>query len=112
MYELGESKFTTVPGFESAWRELRRVRVTVATAVIFLVVWLLTEWVVDPEFIITPQFVISLVPCAVFWSYAILRYNFWLCPRCRYPFQTSWIVGPWSVWPRDSCIHCGLKVGT
>ena len=99
-------------GYENAWRKLRRVRVIAAFAVLAWVIWLIAELFLDPGFEITRQLVISGGACAAFWSYAILRYNFWLCPRCRYPFQTTWIVGPWSVWPRDSCIHCGLKVGT
>jgi hypothetical protein len=75
------------------------------------VVWVLVERSVDPGFVITRQLAISFVACATFWSYAILKYEYWRCPRCRHSFQIASIVGFWTIWPRKQCVNCGLPVG-
>ena len=103
---------TTVPVYEDAWRQLKRIRVTAVFAVLVWLVWLVVERFADPAFEVTRQLEISFLACAAFWTYAILRYEWWRCPRCRHPFQVSSIIGPWTAWPRKQCIHCGLRVGS
>jgi hypothetical protein len=98
--------------YEASWRQLRRVRLLALSAVFALLPLIIFESQIDPRWILTPQLVITFSVWAVFWGYAVLRYQWWLCPRCRRPFQTGLIVGPWSVLPREKCINCGLPVGS
>jgi hypothetical protein len=76
------------------------------------VVWLLVELGLRQSNVITRQVAITGVICLIFYGYAMLRYLYWRCPRCGYPFQAGWMQGPWTFLPRKECIHCGLLVGT
>ena len=97
--------------YNAAWRKLKRFRQTVVLAMIALVVLLLVESRLDPDFIVTRQLAIGFIVWAAFWSYAMLRYLYWRCPRCGLAFQAGFMQGPWTYWPRQGCKHCGLKVG-
>src|SRR5579872_2546293 len=97
--------------YEETWRRLRRGRRLMVCALLVWLTWLLVEFGLDSHFVVTRQFAISFVICAIFWSYAVLRYLWSRCPRCGHPFQAAFIVGPWTIWPRGKCIHCGLPFG-
>jgi len=98
--------------YENAWRQLRRVRRLTAYSVIFLSGWLLLQLIVDPQFELTHELVLTFLPAVAFWSFAILRYLHWRCPNCGMAFQSGFIGGPWTLWPRKRCIHCGIEIGS
>lgn len=98
--------------YEASWRELRHVRRLALCVVLAFIVLVYVEHFIDPRWLVTTQLVINFSVWAAFWTYAAIRYQWWRCPRCNCPFQTGFIVGPWSMWPRNKCIHCGLQVGS
>ena len=97
--------------YEETWRRFRRGRWLVVSAALVWLMWLLVESRLDPHFEVTRQLAISFAICAIFWSYAVLRYLWSRCPRCGHPFQSGFIMGPWTIIPRKECIHCGLPFG-
>jgi hypothetical protein len=73
--------------YEASWRQLRRVRLLALYAVLALIALVVLESWIDPRWILTRQLVISFSVWAVFWSYPVVRYQWWRCPRCRPPFS-------------------------
>jgi DNA-directed RNA polymerase subunit RPC12/RpoP len=98
--------------YDAAWRKLAHIRRTAALALLVWLIWIITEFFIDPEWVVTRQLVATFLLCVAFWSYAILYYLYWPCPRCGKPFQAGFIQGPWTAWPRTECKHCGLRVGS
>lgn len=101
-----------MPKYGPAWQKLARIRRTAALAVLVWFIWIVLEFWIDPGWVLTRQLVVTFLVCALFWSYAILNYLYWPCPECGRAFQAGFIQGPWAAWPRASCKHCGLQVGT
>ncbi|MGB6974683.1 MAG: hypothetical protein WBD67_08385 [Terracidiphilus sp.] len=89
------------------WRRYRQLRLTAA---LFWLGILPYAWLI--QFLYQPRspntLHTSLIALyGIFWLIAVLRFEFFPCPRCGQAFATTWLCN--RSFFAGKCVHCGLQ---
>jgi hypothetical protein len=96
------------------WNEYKRRRRAFGFSLLLLPLWLvpggtiqafLAGWGYGATSPVT--FLAVVVPPMACVAVCYLRWVFWLCPQCGWPFRLAWFRNGWLT---RHCLHCGLPM--
>jgi hypothetical protein len=99
---------------DPSWDEYRRRRRAFRFALILFPLWivpgaLIQDFLAGCGFnaISLVTFLAVVVPPLACVAVVYLRWIFWLCPQCGWPFRLTWLGVHWFT---RRCVHCGLPM--
>jgi hypothetical protein len=108
--DFSSERIVTNNAYAEQWKRMRRIhRQLLLSYLIGPIGFVFNHFLIDPTNQGTPGILIFTAAWLSFLIWAAMEYRNIRCPRCGQLWRRNF-VGPWSIFLRHRCPHCGLEL--